>query len=135
MIAPSNGGSQEFVNELLGRLGAAGGRTSVQQSQGQVTSLSVNPTIVNNVGGGSPTVTPSIYAPASGSPYVTGSSGVSEVPSFLSSSPFTSKLPTRSTAPGSSPFTSLTGQPVQDGMDPMTLGLLALGGFLLLENL
>lgn len=126
--------SPDFVNELLGRLQGAGARASSQSSVSSATNVSVNPTIVNNVGGGSPTVTPSIYAPASGSPYATGSSAVQETPSWLSSSPFQSQLSTRATKPGSSPFTSLTAQPVNDGLDPIWIVGGGLAALLLLEN-
>lgn len=97
VIKPQQGGgagSLAGLQSLLGRLGGGGARTSSSSTASNVANVSVNPTIVNNVGGGNPNVAPYVdggitggspnvgaTANATGSDYLPGTSR--SAPSYL----------------------------------------------------
>jgi hypothetical protein len=108
MLADSSGipSAGDLASKLLGA--AVGGRrTSLNASQSQGTNVSVSPTIVNNIGPGSPQVSPSIGG-ASGSPYATGSAyAAGDTPGYLSTGSVRA-------VPGSMPGTVVPGAASQD---------------------
>lgn len=124
-VPTTSPGSDDFIARLLAGA-TGGGRTSLQASQSQATSVSVNPTIVNT-GGGSPNVSPSVNAPTSSSPYTTGSAyAAGDPPSYLNT---TATRAVPGAMPGSVSVDPRTGQPLgTDWTTPLLLG----GGALLL---
>lgn len=111
-------GSTAGLNALLSRLGGAalgGSRVSSASNAVNSTNVSVNPVIVNNVGGGSPQVSPYIDGSVTGSPSTSANQSdtprATSVPSYLTGAP------------------STYAQPAQDNSMLMLLGLGALALF------
>jgi hypothetical protein len=122
----SGGSGQLDLSTLLKGIlqNTSGGNRSASQasSVGGNANVSVNPTIVNNTGGGGVTASPTNNAPVSGSPYATGTSsaGGQDQPSWLSTNPLRS-------APGAMAgyIDPLTGRTVDAGSDfvmPLVVG-------------
>lgn len=125
---PTQGGVDDYVQRLLGGV-TGGARTSMQVSQSQVTSVSVNPTIVNT-GGGSPNVSPSVNAPITSSPYTTGSAyATGDPPSYLNT---TATRAVPGAMPGTVSVDPRTGQAIgTDWTMPALLGGAALLAYML----
>jgi hypothetical protein len=90
-------GSTAGLNALLARLGggALGGtKNSSASTAANSTNVSLNPTIVNNIGGGNPNIAPYVDGSITGSPSTSANGGqgadvprFQSVPSYLSGSP------------------------------------------------
>ncbi len=131
---PTSGGVPDFLSRLS--QGVVGGNRSSSQSSavGGNANVSVNPTIVSNIGGGSPTISPSVNAPVSGSPYASGSasSAGTDTPGYLNTGALRA---TPGAYPGS--YDPITGRTVDAGMDwlmPVALGGGALALLFMMEE-